>query len=76
MPEYRNRGIARKLIEVRERWAISEGAQKVRLYVMAEKTKTIEFSKKNGYIIVENLKGDVERSNGTWADVVVMEKVL
>jgi GNAT superfamily N-acetyltransferase len=76
LPEYRNRGIARKLIEVRERWAISEGAQKVRLYVMAEKTKTIEFSKKNGYIIVENLKGDVERSNGTWADVVVMEKVL
>ncbi len=76
LPEYRGRGIAHALIDAREKWALSEGAQKIRLCVMANKDQTIEFSNKNGYLITETLKGDIERKDGTWADVVVMEKDL
>ncbi len=74
LPEYRGQGIARKLIAAREEWAKAEGAKKVRLYVMADREKTIKFSKDNGYTITEILKGDVKRKDGTWADVVIMEK--
>lgn len=76
LPEYRGKGIARALIDIREKWALSEGVRKVRLYVMANKAQTIEFSKKNGYSVTETLKGDIKRKDGTWADVVVMEKDL
>lgn len=76
LPKHRGKGIAHALIDIRERWAFSEGAKKIRLYVMANKSRTIEFSKKNGYLITEILKGDIERKDGTWADVVVMEKDL
>jgi ribosomal protein S18 acetylase RimI-like enzyme len=76
LPEYRGKGIAHALIDVREKYAVSQSAQKVRLYVMADKMRTIEFSKKNGYSITETLKGDVQRKDGTWSDVVVMEKKL
>jgi ribosomal protein S18 acetylase RimI-like enzyme len=42
-PEYRGKGIAQKLIEAREGWARSQGAEKVRLYVMAVNKAAIEF---------------------------------
>ncbi len=76
LPEYRGRGIARTLIAAQEEWAKSEGAKKVRLYVMAYKEKTIKFYEDNGYKITKISKGDVKRKDGTWADVVTMEKDL
>lgn len=76
LPEYRGKGIARKLVEAREKWAASEGAKKIRLYVVADREKTIEFSKKNGYYIVETLKGNSQKNDGTKIDVIVMEKDL
>jgi len=73
---YRGQGIARKLIEEREEWAKSIGAKKIRLYVIADKEKTIEFSKKNGYNVIDILKNNVQRSDGTYLDILLMEKDL
>lgn len=54
LPGYRGKGIARKIITAREEWAQNQGAAKVRLYVMKGNEKMIEFSRKNGYHVVEN----------------------
>lgn len=75
-PEYRGKGIARKLIKAREEWAKSQGAEKVRLYIIADREKTIEFSKNNGYKIVEVKDRVNQRKDGTWWGAVVMEKDL
>lgn len=76
LPEFKGRGIAKKLVEVRENWAKSEGFNKVRLYVVAKKEKTIEFSKNNGFHVLEGLKETSYKKDGTKIDVVVMEKCL
>lgn len=76
LPEYRGKGIARKLINAREEWARSQGAEKVRLYVIADREKTIEFSKKNGYKITETLENNFQKPDSSWGNVLVMEKDL
>lgn len=76
LPEYREKGIAKHLVSVREEWAKLKGASKVRLYVLADRIKTIEFSKKNGYMIIETQKANTQRQDGTWMDTVIMEKSL
>lgn len=76
LPDYRGRGIARKLIEARENWAREYGAQKIRLYVFADREKTIAFSKKNGYEITKIQKDLFTRKDGTKETVVIMEKNL
>ena len=76
LPEYRNKGMAKKLVEVREEWAKSKGSNKARLYVIANRDKVIEFSMKNGYKIIETLPNNVQRKDGTLVDVLVMEKDL
>ncbi|OGZ10976.1 MAG: hypothetical protein A3D67_03505 [Candidatus Lloydbacteria bacterium RIFCSPHIGHO2_02_FULL_51_22] len=76
LPEYRERGIGTRIVEARENWALSEGAKRVRLYVIADRKKTIEFSEKNGYKVTEILKNNSQRKDGTFVDVVIMEKDL
>ncbi|MDO8523069.1 MAG: GNAT family N-acetyltransferase [bacterium] len=76
LSEYRGQGIARKLVKAREEWAKSMGAHKVRLGIIADRLKTIEFSKKNGYKIMETLRNRAQIKDGTWVDVVFMEKDL
>jgi GNAT superfamily N-acetyltransferase len=76
LPLYRGQGLAKSLVKAREDWAKSEGATKVRLYVIADRLKTIEFSKKNGYEVKEVLKNNSQRKDGSLVDVVIMEKDL
>lgn len=76
LPAYRGKGIAKALVAAREEWARSIGAKKLRLYVVADRVKTIEFSAKNGYTIVETQKGGTTRNDGSKVDVVIMEKSL
>jgi ribosomal protein S18 acetylase RimI-like enzyme len=76
LSDYRGKGIARMLIDANEKWAISEGAKKIRLYVIAERKNTIEFWERNGYHITETVKNNSQRKDGSWVDVVVMEKGL
>ena len=76
LPEYRGKGIAKKLMKAREDWAKSMGAEKIRLYVIANRQRTIEFAKKNYYKVIETLKNNVERNDGTYIDILLMEKDL
>ena len=70
------RGIAQELILKQEEWAKVNGATKIRLYVMGDKAKTIEFYNNRGYKQTEFLKNDIKKSDGVYLDVVVMEKSL
>jgi hypothetical protein len=62
------------LVDAKEEWAKKLGAHKIRLYVLADRKKTIDFWEKNEYKIIETLKNDLPRNDGSFADVVVMEK--
>lgn len=76
LKEYRGQGIAKELVKVRERWAKERGAKRVRTYVVANRLKTIDFSKKNGYVEIELLKENIKRGDGSTVDVMVFEKDL
>src|SRR5579872_4200603 len=43
LPQYRQKGIGKELVKIREKWAKDKGFQKVRLYVTAGRKETIEF---------------------------------
>jgi GNAT superfamily N-acetyltransferase len=76
LSEYRGKGIATQLLGVQEKWAEAEGAKKMRLYVIADRSKTIAFYEKSGWKIVETLKENSQRKDGSLVDVVIMEKDL
>lgn len=75
LPEFRNQGVAHKLIDIRELWAKNNGMKKVRLYVFEDRAKIIEFSLKNGYCDTKK-RDEVTRKDGKKTNVVVMEKDL
>ncbi len=76
LPDYRGKGTAQELIFKQEEWAKVNGATKIRLYVMGDRARTIEFYNKRGYKQTEFLKNDFKKSNGVYLDVIVMEKSL
>lgn len=76
LPKYRGRGIAKQLIKARENWAQEKGAERIRTYVIASRNSTLELFKRVGYEKKELLKNNAQRSNGTYVDVIVLEKTL
>jgi RimJ/RimL family protein N-acetyltransferase len=76
LSEYRDKGIAKELVQIRENWAKSMEAKKVMLYVMANNEKAIKFAEKNGYRLLEKFENDVQEHGGEYVDVLLMEKDL
>ena len=76
LSEFRGKGIGQALMGDMEKWATENGADRIRLHVLADQEKTVNFYKANGFNIVETLKGDIQRHDGTWQDVYLMEKIL
>ncbi|MBO05890.1 MAG: GNAT family N-acetyltransferase [Candidatus Pacebacteria bacterium] len=76
LSEYRGKGMAKELVKAREEWAKSRGAEKVRLYVIADNVTAVKFAEKNGYKLLEKFENDIKRDNGKYTDTLLMEKDL
>ena len=74
LPEARRRGIGSKLLQALEKILFYQGYRRIYALITAENTNSIDFHRKNGYILRAELP-DAGLKFGRWIGVVWMDKV-